>query len=47
LASVCEDCHREIHTTGVEHVKVKTGKGVRIVAKAKVLSVKSSSSSSV
>jgi DNA mismatch repair protein MutS len=35
LASVCEDCHREIHTTGVEHVKVKTGKGVRIVAKAK------------
>ena len=36
LASVCEDCHREIHTTGVEHVKVKTGKGVRIVAKAKV-----------
>ena len=33
LASVCEDCHREIHTTGVEHVKVKTGKGVRIVAK--------------
>ena len=45
LASVCEDCHREIHTTGVEHVKVKTGKGVRIVAKAKVLSVKTSSSS--
>ena len=44
LASVCEDCHREIHTTGVEHVKVKTGKGVRIVAKAKVLSVKTSSS---
>ena len=35
LASVCEDCHREIHTMGVEHVKVKTGKGVRIVAKAK------------
>jgi DNA mismatch repair protein MutS len=35
LASVCEDCHREIHTTGVEHVKVKTGKGVRIVAKAR------------
>jgi DNA mismatch repair protein MutS len=35
LASVCEDCHREIHATGVEHVKVKTGKGVRIVAKAK------------
>ena len=34
LASVCEDCHREIHTMGVEHVKVKTGKGVRIVAKA-------------
>ena len=34
LASICEDCHREIHTTGVEHVKVKTGKGVRIVAKA-------------
>jgi DNA mismatch repair protein MutS len=34
LASVCEDCHREIHTTGVEHVKVKTGKGVRIVAKS-------------
>ena len=33
LASVCEDCHREIHTMGVEHVKVKTGKGVRIVAK--------------
>ena len=33
LASVCEDCHREIHTTRVEHVKVKTGKGVRIVAK--------------
>lgn len=33
LATVCEDCHREIHTTGVEHVKVKTGKGVRIVAK--------------
>jgi DNA mismatch repair protein MutS len=40
LASICEDCHREIHTTGVEHVKVKTGKGVRIVAKANVLSVK-------
>ena len=35
LATVCEDCHREIHTTGVEHVKVKTGKGVRIVAKAR------------
>jgi len=33
LASICEECHREIHTTGVEHVKVKTGKGVRIVAK--------------
>ena len=33
LASICEDCHREIHTTGAEHVKVKTGKGVRIVAK--------------
>jgi DNA mismatch repair protein MutS len=33
LASICEDCHREIHTKGVEHVKVKTGKGVRIVAK--------------
>jgi len=33
LASICEDCHREIHTTGVEHMKVKTGKGVRIVAK--------------
>jgi DNA mismatch repair protein MutS len=33
LASICEDCHREIHTGGVEHVKVKTGKGVRIVAK--------------
>ena len=44
LASVCEDCHREIHTTGVEHVKVKTGKGVRIVPKPKVLSVKTSSS---
>ena len=36
LASVCENCHREIHTTGVEHVKVKTGKGVRIVAKPRV-----------
>jgi len=35
LASICEDCHREIHATGVEHVKVKTGKGVRIVAKPK------------
>lgn len=35
LASVCEDCHREIHTAGVEHVKVKTGKGVRIVVKPK------------
>jgi DNA mismatch repair protein MutS len=33
LASVCEECHREIHTSGVEHIKVKTGKGVRIVAK--------------
>ena len=33
LASICEDCHREIHTTGMEHVKVKTGKGLRIVAK--------------
>ena len=33
LASICEDCHRKIHTTGLEHVKVKTGKGVRIVAK--------------
>jgi DNA mismatch repair protein MutS len=40
LASICEDCHREIHITGIEHVKVKTGKGVRIVAKANVLSVK-------
>jgi len=36
LASICEDCHREIHATGTEHVKVKTGKGVRIVAKARV-----------
>ena len=44
LASVCEDCHREIHTAGVEHVKVKTGKGVRIVVKPKVSSVKTSSS---
>jgi DNA mismatch repair protein MutS len=35
LASVCEDCHREIHTTGAEHVKVTTGKGVRIVAKTR------------
>jgi len=35
LASICEDCHREIHATGAEHVKVKTGKGVRIVAKPK------------
>jgi|LauGreDrversion4_2_1035121.scaffolds.fasta_scaffold29781_3 DNA mismatch repair protein MutS len=34
LASVCEDCHRVIHTTGTEHVKVKTGKGLRIVAKS-------------
>ena len=33
LASLCEECHLEIHTTGVQHVKVKTGKGVRIVAK--------------
>jgi DNA mismatch repair protein MutS len=33
LATVCEECHREIHMTGVEHVKVKTGKGVRIVTK--------------
>jgi DNA mismatch repair protein MutS len=33
LASLCEECHHEIHTTGVQHVKVKTGKGVRIVAK--------------
>ena len=38
LASICEDCHREIHATGTEHVKVKTGKGVRIVAKRDVLS---------
>jgi len=36
LASVCENCHREIHTKGVEHVKVKTGKGVRIVAKPRM-----------
>ena len=36
LASVCENCHREIHTKGVEHVKVKTGKGVRIVAKQRI-----------
>jgi DNA mismatch repair protein MutS len=35
LASICEDCHREIHTTGTEHVKVKTGKGVKIVAKTR------------
>jgi len=42
LATVCEDCHREIHTTGVEHVKVKTGKGVRIVAKASVSCAKNS-----
>ena len=33
LASLCEECHLEIHTTGVQHIKVKTGKGVRIVAK--------------
>jgi len=33
LASLCEECHHEIHTTGVQHIKVKTGKGVRIVAK--------------
>ena len=38
LASICEDCHREIHATGTEHVKVKTGKGVRIVAKRDVSS---------
>lgn len=44
LASVCEDCHRDIHATGVEHVKVKTGKGVRIVAKAGVSSAKNLSS---
>jgi DNA mismatch repair protein MutS len=37
LASICEACHREIHTTGVEHVKVKTGKGVRIVAKQRTM----------
>jgi DNA mismatch repair protein MutS len=34
LASICEDCHREIHSTGVEHVKVKTSKGTRIIPKA-------------
>lgn len=42
LASICEDCHRAIHNTGVEHVKVKTGKGVRIVAKPCVSSTKNS-----
>ena len=33
LASICEECHRDIHTSGAQHIKVKTGKGVRIVAK--------------
>jgi len=33
LASICEECHRDIHTSGTQHIKVKTGKGVRIVAK--------------
>lgn len=33
LASICENCHRDIHSTGVEHVKVKTSKGTRIIPK--------------
>ena len=33
LAALCEECHQKIHKTGEQHIKVKTGKGVKIVAK--------------
>jgi DNA mismatch repair protein MutS len=34
LASLCEDCHQSIHKAGVQHIKVQTGKGAKIVAMA-------------
>ena len=33
LATLCEECHQKIHKTGTQHIKVKTGKGVKIVDK--------------
>jgi DNA mismatch repair protein MutS len=33
LATLCEECHQKIHKTGTEHIKVKTGKGTKIVPK--------------
>lgn len=31
LATICEDCHQKIHKSGSEHIKVKTGKGTKII----------------
>lgn len=33
LATLCEECHQKIHKTGTEHIKVKTGKGTKIISK--------------
>ena len=33
LATLCEECHQKIHKTGAQHIKVRTGKGVKIVEK--------------
>ena len=33
LATLCEECHQNIHKSGIEHIKVKTGKGAKIVPK--------------
>jgi predicted HNH restriction endonuclease len=33
LATLCEECHQKIHKMGTQHIKVKTGKGVKIVDK--------------
>lgn len=33
LATLCEECHQKIHKDGVQHIKVKTGKGPKIVIK--------------
>jgi len=33
LASLCEDCHTKIHHVNKQHIKVKTGKGSKIIEK--------------
>jgi DNA mismatch repair protein MutS len=33
LATLCEECHQKIHKDGGQHIKVKTGKGTKIVVK--------------